>query len=93
MMAHGNDYPMRPRSHEGCAGASDGLERGGSFVLRFESLSQPGRMLEFPCDRNGRVDLDALGEAARSNYLFARAVVGRGFAAPLVLGEPGHHEP
>jgi hypothetical protein len=55
------------------------------FVLRFESLSQPGRTLDFPCDRSGRVDLDALGEIARSNYLFARAVVGRGVSAPVVV--------
>jgi len=93
MMAHGNEHPMLPHGHEGHAGGADRHERGGSFVLRFESLSQPGRVLEFPCDRNGRVDLDALNDVARSNYLFARAVVGRGFSAPLLLGGSGHHEP
>jgi hypothetical protein len=65
--------------------AAGGPCRNGGFVLRFESLSQPGRTLDFPCDGSGRVDLDALGEAARSNYLFARAVVGRGFSAPVVV--------
>jgi hypothetical protein len=85
MMAHGNEHPMSSRGVCGHSEAPDAAERGGSFVLRFESLNQPGRTLDFPCDRHGRVDLDALGEAARSNYLFARAVLGRGFGAPVVL--------
>jgi len=31
------------------------------------------------------VELDALSERARSNYLYARAVVGREFATPAVV--------
>jgi hypothetical protein len=85
MMAQGNEHSMQPQGASGRAAALGGHERGGGFVLRFESLNQPGRTLDFPCDRHGRVDLDALGEAARSNYLFARAVVGRGFSAPVVV--------
>lgn len=58
--------------------------------LRFESLFHPGRGLEFPCDAKGRVELDALSDRARSNYLYARAVVGREFATPAVLSRrPG----
>ena len=55
------------------------------WELRFESLFDPGRALSFPCDAAGRVDLDALSERARRNYLYARAVVGREFAAPAVM--------
>ena len=55
------------------------------YELRFESLLQPGRTMTFPCDQRGRVELDALSERTRSNYLYARAVVGREFAAPAVL--------
>jgi hypothetical protein len=55
------------------------------FELRFESLFQPGRALTFPCDECGRVELDALSDRARSNYLYARAVVGREFATPAVV--------
>jgi hypothetical protein len=55
------------------------------YLLRFQSLFHPGRALAFPCDAQGRVDLDALGERAKTNYLFARAVVGREFAAPAVM--------
>lgn len=56
-----------------------------AFHLRFDSLFHPGRALSFPCDARGQVELDALGERARMNYLYARAVVGREFATPLVV--------
>jgi hypothetical protein len=54
------------------------------FELRFDSLFHEGRALAFPCDAHGRVDLDGLSERARSNYFFARAVVGRDYAFPAV---------
>ncbi|HEU4459562.1 MAG TPA: hypothetical protein VFR90_10600 [Methylibium sp.] len=59
------------------------------FVLRFASLFAEGRALAFPCDAQGRVDLDALPERARGNYLFARALVGRDFAVPCVCPAAG----
>lgn len=55
------------------------------FVLRFESLFDPGRGLAFPCDEHGHVALDALSERARRNYFYARVVVGREYAAPAVV--------
>lgn len=57
----------------------------GRYELRFESLFNPGRALAFPCDERGRVELDALSERARRNYLYARAVVGREFSTPAVV--------
>ena len=54
------------------------------FELRFESLFIAGRGLSFPCDAAGQVNLDALTERARTNYFYARAVVGREFSAPAV---------
>jgi hypothetical protein len=54
------------------------------FQLCFRSLFDSGRGYSFPCDEKGRVDLDQLGECARNNYLYARAVVGREFATPAV---------
>ena len=54
------------------------------FELRFDPLFDGGRALSFPCDGNGRVDLDALSERARCNYLFARGATGRDFARPCV---------
>ena len=54
------------------------------YELRFDSLFQAGRALAFPCDAAGTVSLDALSDQARHNYLFARTVVGRDFARPVV---------
>lgn len=58
------------------------------FEIRFESLFNSGRGLSFPCDHAGRVDIDALTERGRSNYFFARAMLGREYATPRVV--PGH---
>lgn len=55
-----------------------------AFELRFQSLFHDGRALAFPCDAKGQVDMDALTERARHNYLYARTVVGREFATPAV---------
>lgn len=57
------------------------------FQLCFQSLFESGRGYAFPCDPQGRVDLDHLSERMRTNYLFARAMVGRDLAVPAV--EPG----
>jgi hypothetical protein len=53
--------------------------------LRYESLFREGHGFSFPCDETGRVNLDALSDRARNNYLFARAMVGRDLAMPQVL--------
>jgi hypothetical protein len=55
-----------------------------SYELRFQSLFNEGRALAFPCDARGSVELDALSEQARNNYLYARAVIGVEFAVPAV---------
>ncbi len=54
------------------------------YELRFCSLFHEGRALTFPCDSTGQVLLDSLSDRARDNYLYARAVVGREYAAPAV---------
>ena len=55
-----------------------------AYELRFDSLFTEGRALCFPCDAHGQVDLDALSQRARDNYLRARSVVGREFSTPAV---------
>lgn len=55
-----------------------------AFEVRFASLFRQGCGFAFPCDRLGHVDLDTLSERARSNYFYARAMVGRENALPLV---------
>jgi hypothetical protein len=62
----------------------------GQYELCFRSLFDDGRALAFPCDANGHVDLDALSEKARSNYLYARTAIGREFAIPTVLSDALH---
>jgi len=54
------------------------------YELRFQSLFDEGRAYAFPCDAAGHVDMDALSDRARQNYLYARAVVGRELAVPAV---------
>jgi hypothetical protein len=54
------------------------------FEIRFASLFIEGRGLAFPCDAQGQVDLDALSERARDNYLGARALVGYEYAMPSI---------
>lgn len=61
-----------------------------SFELRFTSLFDEGRGLSFPCDSGGRVDLDALSARALTNYVYARATIGREFACPRVLQRSVH---
>lgn len=54
------------------------------FQLRYQSLFNNGRAYAFPCDSQGRVDLDRLSDRARITYLYARAMVGREVGAPEV---------
>ena len=51
----------------------------------FESLFNSGRGLVFPCDEAGHVDIDSLSERGRSNYFFARSMLGREYATPRVV--------
>lgn len=58
-----------------------------NFELGFQSLFHAGRVDAFPCDADGHVDLDVLGEPARNSrnsHLYAMALVGRDFSAPMV---------
>ena len=64
------------------------VESAASFEVRYLPLSRVGHALCFPCDSSGHVDLNALSSRALSDYLFARAMVGREYGLP-VLG-PGH---
>ena len=54
------------------------------FELRFQSLFDSGRGYAFPCDPSGQVDLDSLSDRARTNYLYARAMVGRELSVPAL---------
>jgi len=53
------------------------------FELRYQSFDRR-QCFTFPCDPKGRVEMDRLSDRDRTNYLFARAMVGRDLAAPAV---------
>lgn len=55
-----------------------------NYQIRFAPLSGERAPMAFPCDASGHVDMDALSERSRHNYLFARAMMGREFARPVV---------
>jgi hypothetical protein len=55
-----------------------------TFEVWFASLFNEGRGLVFPCDEDGHVRIDALSDRGRSNYFFARAMLGREYATPQV---------
>jgi len=61
---------------------------GARFELRYSSLSPLRCGYAFPCDAQGKVDLDQLNERARDNYLYARMAVGFDLQRPQVL--PAH---
>jgi hypothetical protein len=55
------------------------------YELCFRALREGARTLSFPCDAEGHVRIDELSEHAREQYLYARALMGREYAAPCVL--------
>ena len=54
------------------------------YELRFRSREDPYRVIAFPCDPDGRVDLDSLTRASLNGYLYARVFIGRFFDPPFV---------
>jgi hypothetical protein len=64
--------------------AASSREAAKGYELRYRSLFNHGRGYAFPCNAAGHVDLDAIGERARINYFYARALVGRDFSMPAV---------
>ena len=62
------------------------MTRGGGsrYELRFTGLFNAGRGFAFPCDASGSVDIDSLSDPARTNYFYARTVIGREFHVPVI---------
>jgi hypothetical protein len=58
--------------------------RSAAYELRYYSLLQQDRMLAFPCDKEGHVDIDGLDSRERLDYFYARTVIGREFRRPVV---------
>lgn len=54
--------------------------------MRFQREAPfPKRVIRFPCDRHGRVDIDALDDARRHEYLFARVLVRLGYIQSRIV--------
>ena len=66
------------------------MNTGTHYELRFQSLFDEGRAYAFPCDARGLVNMDALSERARQNYLYARTVIGCEFFIPVVRARDLH---
>ncbi|MDM0116267.1 hypothetical protein QTI66_29320 [Variovorax sp. J22R133] len=56
----------------------------GCYELHFQSLLRLGQDWAFSCDAEGHVDMNAMTERVRNNYLFARALVGIELDTPRV---------
>ena len=55
-----------------------------AYRLCFAARYDGGCAYAFPCDADGRVDMDRLSERSRNDYFYARAVVGHALARPAV---------
>mgnify|MGYP003587596590 CR=1 FL=1 len=62
----------------------DTTNASGGYELQFHSLFATQRAFAFPCDAVGRVDMDSLSQPMLSNYLYARAMMGRELSWPEV---------
>lgn len=54
------------------------------YVLCFCRLEDGHQAYVFPCDAGGHVDMDALSDQARNDYLYARALMGLQMSWPAV---------
>ena len=55
------------------------------FEIQFRMLDNADSVIAFPCDACGHVELDALNDARRNAYLYARVVVGRTLSPPAIV--------
>lgn len=82
------------RNGSGVTGESDlsepctVLAQATRYELRFTSLSTKRCEYAFPCDKAGLVDIDALTDRRRTDYFYARTMVGKELSAPVVTSAP-----
>jgi hypothetical protein len=55
------------------------------YELRFLSLVSRSCGYAFPCDAEGHVEIDELSDRGRSNYFYARVLVGNELSSPTVV--------
>ena len=62
------------------------------YEMRFTDLSTGQCEYEFPCSKSGLVDIDELTDRRRTDYFYARSMIGKRFSAPVtasVIAESG----
>ncbi|HRH85998.1 MAG TPA: hypothetical protein PLO41_04040 [Rubrivivax sp.] len=80
--------PGRPSADRGAAGSEprDVQRAPPALEMCFRCEAPfPKRAVRFPCDRHGKVDIDALDDARRDAYLFARVLVRLGYAQSRIV--------
>ncbi|MCW5656766.1 MAG: hypothetical protein KIT60_03615 [Burkholderiaceae bacterium] len=72
---------------EGASSDPQCAERASAALeVRYRSEAPfPNRHVRFPCDRDGRVDIDALNDACRRDCLFARVLERLGYAQSQIV--------
>ena len=65
----------------------DQCSNGAAFRLRFEPKIDAEHVIDIPCDADGQVNLDALNEAERIAYFYARVVCHPRYSARVVCAE------
>lgn len=78
----------------GMCGDASGLQSGATqparqlLEIRFRiDVPFPDRALQIPCGPDGRVELDALDDVCRQDYLFARILERLGRAYSRIVGD------
>ena len=63
----------------------DPIEVPATFGLLYLPVREDEASLSFPCDDGGHVDMNALSERLKANYLLARTLVGRDYHRPVIV--------
>ena len=79
-----DEFRAKPCRREQIMNATRFAHVSAQYELRFQSLFKEGRAFAFPCDSEGHVNIDSLSDRARSNYFYARTVIGREVSMPAV---------
>ncbi len=80
--------PGRSSVGRGAAGSEpqDAERTSPALEMRFQREAPfPKRAIRFPCDQHGRVDIDALDDSMRHDYLFARVLLRLGYARSRIV--------
>ena len=84
MAKNGSSVSGQAQVQQRTGSSGTSADQGSRYELRFGSISVSESAYRFPCDCAGHVDIDALSDIDRLDYLYARTLIGRDFRAPAV---------